>query len=47
MKLKDLDKIDFNSPELLSEFEAIKERRKKLLESTKIDWKGLNQPFDF
>ncbi len=46
MILKDLDKINFNSPELLAEFEAIKERGERLLESTKVDSQSLNKSFD-
>lgn len=44
--LKDIDKIDFNSPKLKSEWEELENRNKLLLESTKVNRKALNKTFD-
>lgn len=47
IKLKNLDEIDFDSPELKAEADEIERRNKRLLESTKPDWKEMHRPFDF
>jgi hypothetical protein len=46
IKLKDLDKIDFDSPELKKEFDEIERRNKLLMESTKVDREAMNKAFE-
>ena len=46
IKLKDLDKIDFNSPKLKAEADEIERKNKELLKSTKPDWRTMHRTFD-
>lgn len=46
INLKDISKIDFNSPKLKAEFEEIERKNKELLKSTKPDWRAMHQTFD-
>jgi len=45
--LEEISKIDFNSPEMKAEIEAIEKRNKELLENMKVDRKSLSMTFDF
>ncbi len=48
IKLKSIEEIEkiFKSKEFEAGFKLVEERNKKLIENTKIDWIGLNKPFD-
>lgn len=46
IKIKDLSKVDFNSPEIKKQYEEVKERNKRLLDSTKVDWRQMYRTFD-
>ena len=47
MKIKNLNEIDFNSPELKRQWNELKKRNEELLSSTKVDYDSLNRCFDF
>ena len=46
IKLKDLSSIDFESKKLKKEFEEVKKRNERLMESTKIDTESLSNRFE-
>ena len=46
VKLKDIDKVNFESKKLRKEFESVKQRNEELIESTKVDTDSLSNRFE-
>lgn len=47
MKIKNLNKVDFDSPELKKLWNELEKRNEELLASTKVDYVSLNRCFDY